>query len=361
MAVGSPSTEDPVWRQLVTADLPSPRTGHTLSYHARTKECILFGGASHEEGFLNQIHILNIASRQWRKATKAKSDSNCMSAPPRYEHVAAIVRRHGVECLLIAFGAGEDGLRDDVWAMDLDTYHWTLFNTKGQTPHARTLHSAGHVVVRNQNAAINGAEESHRIYVFGGGLAEDRPVDDRSMYCLDVNTLLWIRVSLGKEEPTPPARLGHSLTAVNDQIYCFGGLAGDRFFKDIWRFDTVRNTWTEIKVSGDIPSGRSGHTAVAKGKLIYIYGGLTKHPRPKALDELYAFDTESAKWTCLSAAAEPPGPPGALIDHDACLVPDQSSLLSSDIETTVAQKSSMVVFGGMDLSGIYNRLYQLDL
>ena len=43
------------------APLPAPRVGHTLTFDAATKCCVLFGGASTEEGFYNDIFKLDLS------------------------------------------------------------------------------------------------------------------------------------------------------------------------------------------------------------------------------------------------------------------------------------------------------------
>lgn len=44
-------------------------------------------------------------------------------APARYEHSAGLVQRKGeAPQLLVMFGAGDEGLRNDLWAFDLGLY-----------------------------------------------------------------------------------------------------------------------------------------------------------------------------------------------------------------------------------------------
>lgn len=39
---------------------PSPRAGHTLTYNPNNNECVLFGGASHEDGLYDDIYRLDV-------------------------------------------------------------------------------------------------------------------------------------------------------------------------------------------------------------------------------------------------------------------------------------------------------------
>ncbi|KND01703.1 uncharacterized protein SPPG_03498 [Spizellomyces punctatus DAOM BR117] len=344
----------PVWRPLVTDGLPSPRAGHTVSFNEATNECIVFGGASHETGFSNDVHVLDLATLTWRVGVK-QNRTNFQSAPARYEHVAAIVRRNGgVPQLMVMYGAGEEGLRGDVWALDLETYRWSALKTRGNMPQARTLHSSGHIVLDSNSG------KADRLYIFGGGLTIDTAVPDVKVYCLDVNSLLWIQVTTGREQPSPLPRLGHSLIAVGTTIYMFGGMDGDQTFDELWIFDTVNNTWSLPDTSGDRPTARAGHTATAVGTQLYIFGGFVKQPQPKVFDDVYVFNTETMVWSKLSVAALPPGPPCAVIDHDACMIHARPRHQDQGTEATES-KDGVLIFGGMDLSGIYNYVFQLEL
>ena len=42
--------------------VPSPRAGHTLIYNERAKECVVFGGASHEDGLYNDTYLLKLGT-----------------------------------------------------------------------------------------------------------------------------------------------------------------------------------------------------------------------------------------------------------------------------------------------------------
>ncbi|KAJ3288188.1 hypothetical protein HK104_008290 [Borealophlyctis nickersoniae] len=342
-----------------TLPAPSPRAGHTFVFNPVGNECILFGGASHEDGLYDSVQILDLgtvypfptksvqvvfrsenlpsgfstASLVWRepKVIEQAGNSPGATAPARYEHSALVVKSGDEPAqMLVLYGAGM-GLTNDVWALDL-----------------------GHVVVHNKSKGT----KRNRIYMFGGGEAGDRPVDDTAVYCLDYESLMWIQVTAPGKGPAPKPRLGHSFTAIGDKIFLFGGSNPEREHDELWQFDTTTNSWTNPMTTGDAPSARSGHTATAVGKYLVLYGGLTRSPRPEVFDEIYLLDTDSFVWTKLDAAAEPPGPLGPRLDHDACLV------------TTVGKGSeggedaghrSLLFFGGMDLQGMYQSLYELKL
>ena len=62
----------------------------------------------------------------------------------------------------------------------------------------------------------------------------------------------------------PTARTRHA-TCINQDgcIYLYGGKSGNMSLKDLWRFDTENNHWTEIKCTGDQPPCLEEHIMIA--------------------------------------------------------------------------------------------------
>ncbi|KAI8824550.1 uncharacterized protein EV422DRAFT_492944 [Fimicolochytrium jonesii] len=303
---------------------------------------------------------------KWRKLAPA-STNNSVAIPPRYEHAAVIIpgSESAASQLLVMYGAGNDGLLNDVWTFDLDKQQWTSLCTKGTAPSARTLRSVA--AIEDQRSG------SRRVYIFGGGAEHDKAVDDGCVYCFDVGGLIMEAthsVIDETQQPAPAPRLGHTFTAVGTKIYLFGGMAGDVTFDDVWVFDTVSREWKCLEGTGDVPSPRSGHSATVNRDKIYVYGGLTRTPKTQAFEDVYVFETVHTVWTKLDPASLPPGPPGARLGHDACAITEYAPLIGSmadaDPSNTTAQiaitaKDAMVVFAGMDLGGMYNSVYLLEV
>lgn len=101
-----------------------------------------------------------------------------------------------------------------------------MLATTGTKPTPRTLSSM--ILKKTKN--------KDRLYVFGGGLAGDIPVSDTNVYCLDLDSLFWVKLSADNEF-CPSPRLGHSLTVLNDSMYCFGGMDQTSMYNDMFKFD----------------------------------------------------------------------------------------------------------------------------
>ena len=66
----------------------------------------------------------------------------------------------------------------------------------------------------------------------------------------------------------PCARTQFSFTAVGDNIYLFGGdlVHSNRYFGDLYEYNTQTHTWRYLFPKGTGPSPRVGHSASAVGK-----------------------------------------------------------------------------------------------
>ena len=87
-----------------------------------------------------------------------------------------------------------------------------------------------------------------RLFVHGGHDGS-RCFDD--FHVLDTETLEWTEVIVSGNIPT--ARACHTLSKVNDKIFLFGGNDGRRCFNEIYIFDLDTLSWIQPEVSGTIP------------------------------------------------------------------------------------------------------------
>lgn len=66
----------------------------------------------------------------------------------------------------------------------------------------------------------------------------------------------------------------HSVTAVGDKLYLFGGAPQKGgMLNDLWVLDVASMQWTELHPEGELPHKRCSHTAVVMGTSIFIFGG----------------------------------------------------------------------------------------
>lgn len=115
----------------------------------------------------------------------------------------------------------------------------------------------------------------HRLLLVGGTDGTYR--DD--VWSLSLDDLTWSRMPSG-----PLARGGHSMTIDpdGDALWLFGGTRPGTDLGDLWRFDLVTDTWTELEPAcpSGCPAPRSGASLVLDpaGDRLVLYGGWQSSP-----------------------------------------------------------------------------------
>jgi len=129
----------------------------------------------------------------------------------------------------------------------------------------------------------------------------------------------------------PSARSGHSLTAVDEDLYLFGGqgdgsAAGNELYR--WAGDAIG--WLSVSPEGQLPPARSLHATAAYDGLLYVLQGWSF---PTALDDVWAYDPGANAWSQVS----PPAPrPSARSLHRAVALGDRIYLVGGVDETGTA-------------------------
>lgn len=252
---------------------PPPGCCHTLvCYHDRF--LILFGGGS-VNSFVCNVFVYNLETHQWLRTLPENSDA----MTPRLCHTAVL---HGDT--MIVYG-GQDlhspVVYDDVWALDITTWRWTLLQHAPEPPEgpgARRLHCAQ--VVGDYMYVLLGAP----------GVLGAAPV-----WRMHVPSLEWQHLSPtnysspGSESDTPthvPALRGCSSAVCGDRIYLYGGFwTVDRedvddsppwlhFESALYEYNTLLNTFCEVFVRDFIsPAPRYASALAAHSNFVYLFGG----------------------------------------------------------------------------------------
>lgn len=145
---------------------------------------------------------------------------------------------------------------------------------------------------------------------------------------------------------SPQARQLQTMSAVNSDLYMFGGLAEGTDLNSLWLFDLITADWSNITPTAS-PSARDSHTMCAIGSNLYLFGGkngtititsldydplfqgFITTPANPPLGDFWQFDTISDVWTLLTPTTTPPA---------RCL------------HGMVANNSTLYLFGGYSAS-----------
>lgn len=104
----------------------------------------------------------------------------------------------------------------------------------------------------------------------------------------------------------PPARTNHTIVSFNDKLFLFGGTNGVQWFNDVWSYDHIANSWTEIDCVGFIPAPREGHASALVSDVMYVFGGRTDEGMD--LGDLSAFRISTRRWYSFQNMGPAPSP-----------------------------------------------------
>lgn len=145
------------WHESITHPVPSPRSGHTLTYIGRSRT-VLFGGRGIGYEVLNDVWFFDLTQGQgWVPVVFELESIPGGISLPRVGHSATLILGGRV----LIYG-GEDSYRhrkNDFWLLDINSSMrriWRKLKCEGYQPKSRSFHRAC-------------ADESGRyLYVFGG-------------------------------------------------------------------------------------------------------------------------------------------------------------------------------------------------
>jgi len=134
-------------------------------------------------------------------------------------------------------------------------------------------------------------EASATAYLFGG---RDGATVHGDLWAYDLAADAWRR--LNPSGSAPAARFGHEAAwSPGRGLVVFGGQAGSTFFGDLWLFDPVAGTWTQLPADGDAPVPRYGScSAVSPDGRLWISHGFTENGT--RFDDTRAYDFDLTRW-----------------------------------------------------------------
>eukprot|EP00164_Ancoracysta_twista_P000913 GFYU01001200.1.p1 GENE.GFYU01001200.1~~GFYU01001200.1.p1 ORF type:complete len:566 (-),score=134.77 GFYU01001200.1:41-1738(-) len=362
MAVGAYMIALGVW-PLLKADKPKrPTSGGKMS-KPKTKTELT------SESIAEADHLLGGLEPRWRK-----KEVSGVGPCGRVSHSAVL--SDDSQTLYILFGAAPGKPLNDVYRFRIKTNTWELVKVPEDfKPEPRVSHAA----VMYQNS----------IYVYGGG---DGKTSYSSLHVLDTVFDRWSRPHC--KGSTPPARSGHTLTYIReDMLLMFGGYSAiTGYSSESYLYFIDSKKWKKAAVYGTVPTGRVGHTAVLVNEKLFVFGGSTKGV---PLNDTYILDTVTYNWSSPRISG---GVPLPRLGHSTCQVgtsvllclfggkmlkepQSDAYLFNTDLmkwqtlniegdtmpngrlrhTTTMITGTSLYVFGGSDGKDHLNDLWVLDL
>ncbi len=254
--------------------LPSARSGHLMAYDPVTRRLILFGGFTLNGHPLSDMWAYDPVAKAWAEL----KPSGALPPTPFGDSLAydPVTRR----LILVGSSLTEGALFDETWAYDPAANTWAELQPTGASPPATSGHSLAY------------DSGSRRLMLFGGSGAGGSVLNETWAYDPDGNS--WAEVE--PPSPVPPGRVAHAMAydVTSGRLIMLGGRdAAGANLDDAWAYDSMANSWTQLKPSATRPSARSGQSIVyepASGRLV-MFGGRLR-AEGELLDDLWACSTD---------------------------------------------------------------------
>jgi len=191
---------------------------------------------------------------------------------------------------------------------------------------------------RTQCSAIFDVPNRHMV-IFGGR-GDSGPLND--VWAFDLVTLTWTELTPGAGSmPAPRFTPASVYDPVGHRMITWSGQgSGGAFFNDAWSFDLDTNAWTALSPAGGPPNIRYGVARVFDpvGRDLVTFAGFTNLGR---FDDVWRLDADAVTWTDVSPGSGP---------IERCL-----HTASYD-----AMRGRMIMYGGQK-SGPLGDIWALDL
>lgn len=210
------------WTKLTTTQSPTPgMVGARMVYDSESERMILFGGYDiPNNGYFSETWVFDSAANSWTKMEPAVS-------PPGTNFQSMVYDSQ--EDRVIMWGSVSD---DRMWSYDTNTNTWSEVADTGTPP------------LMDYTRMVYVPELQQSILFGGVDVPGEVPQGDTWLY--DHATQKWQKLSL-TNSPEPRGWHDMLFEPISKRILLFGGGTGRGSpYSDLWSFDPVDQSWTEI-------------------------------------------------------------------------------------------------------------------
>ncbi|XP_017679027.1 PREDICTED: host cell factor 2-like isoform X2 [Lepidothrix coronata] len=199
----------------------------------------------------------------------------------RYKHACVVCRGF----VYLHGGRNMTSLRD-FWRYNIAKNEWEMLDCSGDGPEELEEHSM---------VAYKG-----NLYIFGGMVDSAFTQAKIPLWTYDTDSTRWTEcrnVPAEKESLAPANRKGHSAVVYHSSMYIFGGYFGIKgISQEFWTFHFDTGKWLCVSSPSHNtgPGPRHGHSAVVYRTGMYLFGGLMGLSEQK---DLWKWDFVSSSWS----------------------------------------------------------------
>ncbi|KAJ1336679.1 hypothetical protein BSLG_006998 [Batrachochytrium salamandrivorans] len=294
-------------------------------------------------GRSNQQSPTDVAGHSDAVFPSARHGHACQYMSYEHQNTGRIIHE------LVIFWGGNYGIKQDAFALDLDTGAWRTINAwKGKINDDNPQFNRSFSSVQATPSAACGStsNKASGMYLFGG-IQEDQDGDHitNRLFHYDARRDLFSTLSSTSKDDLPTPRFAASATytptggCVSQEpcIFVFGGLGASHIpMSEFHAFDLSNRVWHKISPEGTPPTARESHTAIHSvttpdtSGVIVVFGGFTgqKEDEFQRLNDIVYFNLDKNLWTRpVIHGFRPPG---------------------RSLHTSVLLHNKMVVFGGLE-------------
>ncbi|XP_013407938.1 kelch domain-containing protein 1 [Lingula anatina] len=212
------------------------------------------------------------------------------------------------------------------------------------------------------------ASIARKMYVFGGVVsrADGEHTESNELFSLDLDNNTWTCVETKGD--LPPPRSSAAMSAVENNLYLFGGLnQTSGWLDDLHCFDTETCTWSKVEGKGQCPSPRDKLASAVVGKNVYFFGGFGPKNEEEEVEEVSTEEEDALEDEGMEADSQEAAQFGWF--NDLFIFDTETSSWSHPMQMNAvgptpraatgmcAVKNKLVIFGGRDSQARRNDLY----
>lgn len=276
-----------------------PRRGYSFDLNSNSKEVWIFGGIESENLKDNSHEFFSRCVSLSGLWTLSKPSITGNPPLSRIYHATTMVTSSGHSKIILFGGLGSNGKK----LADEDIVY--VFSPNGRTWTRPRIQ--GSVEPRYGHASES---YSSKAYFFGGKAFDGTYMNDLIVLDFSGGVTRWQIASAGRattnalSSTTPKARSFHTLSLYKSLLVLFGGECGNDCLDDVWTFDCSQCRWNRVDIKSKIsPCPRYHHGAVIVGDYLVVMGG--SDFAGLALDDVWALDLNTSKWSFLGVLSSP--------------------------------------------------------
>lgn len=310
------------WKRYKVYNSPFPRYRHAaLTLASDKNELFIMGGLKEGSVFGDTWKITPVVAGDntiTSFGTELIDVANQTNPPARVGHSSVLCGNayivYGGDTVDTDFNGYPD---DNLYMFNINNKKYTIPSHLLNKPRGRYGHLIG---------VVSLSSSSSRLYLFGGQLENDVFND---LYYFELTSFKLSKASWEITEPVnnfkPPPLTNHSMSIYKHKIYIFGGVYNhEKVSRDLWCYDTLKNSWLQVPTTGDVPLPVNEHSAVLVGEKLYVYGG--NDFSGTIYDTLHCLDLRTLQWKLLGKQFSTSGP-GPRCGHSMSFIPKLHKLV----------------------------------